>query len=261
VASDVRVLLGNDELINSIALDVFREYNVDQMVAIALPEASGQVLVTAVGEVDTDQYLDPRTSVVMTVDQIHQKCLEVRPADEHENTPASLKEYRDVLDLEVTSYVEKSYPGAVHAVYGSDKGSKVVTLCIVNTEFSPKNFRNGRWRSVWTATLNQEETEWELEGNIKVLVHYYEEGNVQLNTVHSHHTKIPVQGVDADVGDIIKTIKKVEKAFVMDIEHHFSTLSETSFKELRRTLPLTRTKFQWANQQHSLASELRRSKA
>jgi hypothetical protein len=40
----VRTLLGNDEIINAMALDVFREYNTDQMIYVNLPEASGQVL-------------------------------------------------------------------------------------------------------------------------------------------------------------------------------------------------------------------------
>lgn len=41
--ADVRTLLGNDDIINAMALDVFREYNTDQMIAVNLPEASGQV--------------------------------------------------------------------------------------------------------------------------------------------------------------------------------------------------------------------------
>jgi hypothetical protein len=36
-------------------------------------------------------------------------------------------------------------------------------------------------------------------------------------------------------------------------------MSEGPFKELRRTLPLTRMKFNWANASHSLAAELRRN--
>lgn len=39
----MRTLLGNDEIINAMALDVFREYNTNQMIYVNLPEASGQV--------------------------------------------------------------------------------------------------------------------------------------------------------------------------------------------------------------------------
>ena len=38
--------------------------------------------------------------------------------------------------------------------------------------------RNGRWRSTWV--INPESGE--LNGNVNVNVHYYEDGNVQLNS-------------------------------------------------------------------------------
>jgi len=52
------------------------------------------VLVTKVGEVGVDQYLNPRTAQVITVDQVKQTVLDVRPAEEEENTSPSLAEYR-----------------------------------------------------------------------------------------------------------------------------------------------------------------------
>ena len=39
-------------------------------------------------------------------------------------------------------------------------------------------FRNGRWRSVWT--VKEEGGQAEITGILKVQVHYYEDGNVQL---------------------------------------------------------------------------------
>ena len=39
-------------------------------------------------------------------------------------------------------------------------------------------FRNGRWRSVWT--IREEGGQAEITGILKVQVHYYEDGNVQL---------------------------------------------------------------------------------
>ena len=44
------------------------------------------------------------------------------------------------------------------------------------------SYRNGRWRSVWTMTFNPNALgeKYPLEGAVKVQVHYYEDGNVQL---------------------------------------------------------------------------------
>ena len=42
----------------------------------------------------------------------------------------------------------------------------------------PPFFRNGRWRSVWTVQLENGQAE--VQGLLKVQVHYYEDGNIQL---------------------------------------------------------------------------------
>ncbi len=41
------------------------------------------------------------------------------------------------------------------------------------------DFRNGRWRSIWTVNL-LDGGQAEITGVLKVQVHYYEDGNVQL---------------------------------------------------------------------------------
>jgi len=44
------------------------------------------------------------------------------------------------------------------------------------------DFSTGRWRSLWTCTFKPGSGNAELKGNIRITVHYYEDGNVQLNT-------------------------------------------------------------------------------
>jgi capping protein alpha len=51
------------------------------------------------------------------------------------------------------------------------------------------SLRNGRWRSVWTVQLT-ESGHAEVSGMLKVQVHYYEDGNVQL--VSSKEVKEPI---------------------------------------------------------------------
>jgi len=55
---------------------------------------------------------------------------------------------------------------------------------------SVASYRNGRWRSVWTAKISGSKVT--LNGHIQVNVHYYEDGNVQLNT--EFKKSVPAEG-------------------------------------------------------------------
>lgn len=48
--------------------------------------------------------------------------------------------------------------------------------------FNSVLFRNGRWRGVWTCKFVPGSGAVEVTGKLKVNVHYYEDGNVQLTT-------------------------------------------------------------------------------
>lgn len=58
------------------------------------------------------------------------------------------------------------------------------------------NCRNGRWRGIWTLTCDSAPgaaPRASLDGAVKVQVHYYEDGNVQLQANKEHQLSIPVE--------------------------------------------------------------------
>jgi capping protein alpha len=79
------------------------------------------------------------------------------------------------VEKATTTYAEDHYEKGVCSVYGS--GSSVIS-CLEHHKFQPQNFWNGRWRSQWTLNTSTGE----LSGVLRVTVHYYEDGNVQLNS-------------------------------------------------------------------------------
>ena len=73
-------------------------------------------------------------------------------------------------------------------MFGQSRGDSIsLVACIEDHQFQTKNYWNGRWRSQWCATLSGGVGE--LQGTLRVQVHYYEDGNVQLvcskNVKHS----------------------------------------------------------------------------
>jgi len=80
-----------------------------------------------------------------------------------------------------------------------------------------------------------------LEGSVKVDVHYYEDGNVRLQTKKPVTASVPL-GTGAG---IVKEVASAEKKYQEELNRGFTSLSEGAFKGLRRQLPVTRQKIEW----------------
>ena len=134
-------------------------------------------------------------------------------------------------------YPPTSSPSAF-TVCATPDDSKIAVL-ISSLKASPKNFLGGRWR---TALLYDPATN-TLSGNIKVNVHYYEDGNVALSTSKSFHN-IAVDG-SRNADNVIRKVAAVEKQYQEELNRTIVDMNETSFKALRRQLPVTRQKVEW----------------
>lgn len=235
VVTDVRALLPSESLINESAPRTFREYNTEQMVQVDSPGHSHKVLITKYGEVSDGEYLDPKGNQVLTYDHIRQEVTGKRAISG--DLDSSLESLRAAFEKAATEYVQQHYPNGTTTVYGKD--GKII-VCISAAKFNPSNFCNGRWRSVWTFH------DGELVGHFKIVVHYYEDGNVQLNTDTTQKTTISESGApDTVASAALKAITKVEQQFQQALDQSYSTMGETTFKALRRALPITRTRIDW----------------
>lgn len=85
-----------------------------------------------------------------------------------------------------------------------------------------------------------------MSGNIKVIVHYYEDGNVQLNANFNTKAKItPGANQEATAKAVVEAIQKAEASYQQSLDSSYATMGDTTFKALRRALPITRTKVDW----------------
>jgi len=245
VVTDVRALLPNEQLLNNIAADTFKEYNTEQMVLVNSPNNKHQVLITKHGEVADGEYLDPRGNQIISYDHIQQTVTGSRPiAGELES---DIEPYRAAFDDEAVKYVAEHYPHGATTVYSKKQGNQYkVIVAISSSKFNPGNFWNGRWRSTWQVTFSAggggQAT---IDGKIQVNVHYYEDGNVQLNTATDKHLQAPAGDAVATASTVMKAIIKAEQAFHAALDTSYTTMGDTTFKALRRALPITRTKIDW----------------
>lgn len=235
VVTDVRALLPKESLINESAPRTFREYNTEQMVQVDSPKGH-KVLITKYGEVADGDYLDPKGGLVLHYDHIKQEVTGQR-AISGSDLDSSVESLRAAFEKEAFTYCGEHYPHGTTTVYGKD--GKII-ICISSARFNPHNFWNGRWRSVWTYHAG------ELVGHFKIVVHYYEDGNVQLNTNTTQNVTISASGgSDAVASAAIKAIAKAEQAFQEALDSSHRSMGDTTFKALRRALPITRQRIDW----------------
>ncbi|KAI8635604.1 2-oxoisovalerate dehydrogenase beta subunit [Xylariaceae sp. FL1651] len=210
----------------------FEKYNEEQFITTKLPGSSQQVIISSHNSLGDGRYYDAESSSSFAFDHATQKASEVQSyplegaqADLVKSTLKSL-----------STYVNEHYPNASYGAYSTENDTKLAIIIVAN-KYSPNNFWNGRWRSLYIF----DPSSGSLEGSIKVDVHYYEDGNVRLLTSK------PVTGsVSSGTGaGICKEIAVGEKKYQEELNRGFTDLSEGAFKGLRRQLPVTRQKIEW----------------
>ncbi|RUS22607.1 hypothetical protein BC937DRAFT_88244 [Endogone sp. FLAS-F59071] len=224
VFNDVRTLIDNDEELQIGIIGALEEYNTEQLITVKLPGDEREVIVSKFGQIDNEHFIDPKSQQI----------------------------FKAALDEAIQSYVLDHYPNGVSAVYGS-QGK--LTIAIVDIKYNPENYWGGRWRSVWTIEVGSVA----LKGSLKVHVHYYEDGNVQLTSNKDAEVNAPSLPSDPKaIAEIYaKVIARAEKEYQTALNESYAELAENTFKGLRRALPLTRNKLDWNKiLNYKIASEL-----
>lgn len=254
VAKDVKSILNNDDLYKEAASEAFPYYNKSHLISIPMPNRSGDVLVTSFGELEGNAFLEPRTAQVAIVDHAKQVCTEVRPATDEELPSPYIEEFRCNLDAETLKYVEETYPKgfcSVYCVSGKDvegPGADFELAVVISAaRHSPQNFCNGSWCSIWNIEFKDEQQTVEVKGKMQVGAHYFEEGNVQLDAKHECKDATLFQAPEDCALAITSIIRHHETEYLASLEASYLNLPDSTFKDLRRKLPVTRTLFPWHN--------------
>lgn len=264
VAKDVKAILQDDNVYEMAASEAFPVYNKSHLICLQLPNRSGDVLVTSYSEISKNEYLDPRTAQVAKVDHVKQVCTEVRPASDEELPTPYIEEYRCAVEAELVKYIGEAYPKGVCSVYctnGKDveePGSDFELVVVISAaRHSPQNFCNGSWRSIWNIEFKDDLQIVEIRGRVQVEAHYFEEGNVQLDAKHECKDSTIIQAADDCAISLTNIIRHHETEYLTSLQASYSNLPDTTFKDLRRKLPVTRTLFPWHNtMQFSLTRDI-----
>ncbi|KAJ1498935.1 F-actin-capping protein subunit alpha [Coelomomyces lativittatus] len=142
----------------------------------------------------------------------------------------------DELIQSVNRYVEEHYPKGFGSVLPIDSDS--YEIVIVASKYYPSNFCNARLLSRWKWNPSTSQ----LRGEWNAIIHFYEDGNVQLNLSHNFDLSVNSK---ASVSQVFKEISTAENQCQSNINKFYSEMEQTSFRNLRRALPVTKSKMDW----------------
>jgi len=240
VVNDVRVLLANDKLLTR-ASSVFYEYATEQFTTVKVD--GGDALITKEGSVDgSKRFYDPTSGKSFTYNYLKNEASDVQE-EEREN---EAEKWRVAIQSALKPYLEEFYPAHVTAVYGKVEDDQVtITVCIEDHKYNPNNFWNGKWKSKWEVKFPTAGGFAKVEGQMSAQVHYYEDGNVQLLSSKKVEESVQLSSPNEGAQNVVEYIKKSETEYQMAINENYTSMSNTTFKALRRNLPITQTLIDW----------------
>ncbi|KAJ5974639.1 hypothetical protein N7481_011849 [Penicillium waksmanii] len=234
VVADVQALTSEEgDIIPSLA-PAFERYNEAQLTTVKLPGSSQEVIVSEFNKVEGNRYFDPESQTSFEIDHITQTASAAQSAPLESQNADLIKSLIKSLGI----HAREHYPDCSYGVYPTENDSAVAILLVAN-RYSPNNFWNGRFRAIYQVPVSSSSTS--INGKIHVDVHYYEDGNVSLNTTKPIALSVPSISAES----IISRIATAERDYQEELNRAFVAMAEGTFKGLRRQLPITRQKVEW----------------
>ncbi|KAF2227563.1 F-actin-capping protein subunit alpha [Elsinoe ampelina] len=229
VLDDIKALTIDEPQLTQNLDPAFKKYHEEQYTTTKLPNSSSQVLISKHNSLGSDRYYDLSSSTSFHFSPNTQTTSQ---SESHTPSSPSLDLAKSLLKP-LSSHASEHYPSATTGVFPISDGS--IAILIVANKYSLNNFWSGRWRGTYIL-----DSSGNIKGDIKVDVHYFEDGNVRMQTEKKVELK-----VGSGAQEVVRAIAQVEKKYQEDLNRGFAQLNEGVFKGLRRQLPVTRQRVEW----------------
>ena len=183
---------------------------------------------------NSSKYIDYINNKKFNVDWINCKIIDVENYESNFEYP---KIYQELID-KLNQYGEDYYPStfAFTIIPTEDEELRII---IIGQRANHDNFYTGQWKSNYLISKNLN-----ISGEIKLDIHYFEDGNVRLKFIEEI-SDIKID--NSSSSKIVNFINDQENKVVIKIVDQFNNLNQQSFKNLRRLLPVTRSKINWGS--------------
>ncbi|CAI8500933.1 unnamed protein product [Pichia kudriavzevii] len=162
------------------------------------------------------------------ISNYNQKVIDIESGVPNELKDESVESLQEELEQYISEYYNESSYGMV---IPHNDGIKVL---IVGEKLNDANYYNGKWVSVYTLA-----NDGRFSVVFKIKVHYYEDGNVVMNSVNEKEIG------QSTKAQLINDVSRFDNEYELDIMKKINSLNEEKFKNLRRLMPISRAKIQW----------------
>eukprot|EP01035_Chromulina_nebulosa_P019792 gene19792-25734_t len=239
VLTDVRKLLPSGLLSESIASGIARVYNTRTSKIVTTP-ANNKVALSGYNEVNPTKYYDPIADSLFDVDHLTLITNESDGSYPHND---SLELYRAAIQNDLTNYVTNNFSTELAAGSAFTKDN-AIAIIVTGEKPNLRNYWSGKWTSTWSVIVSGSTAT--ITGEIKVHAHYFEDGNVQLQTTKPIAAASISFTSESDLAvAIINRIKDSEQALFDGLGEMYLNMNEETFRAMRRVMPITRTKMEW----------------
>jgi len=258
VVADTKKLVDDREILNPNALKkILKDYNVEQQTSAPIPssEKKKKCIVSSYGMVSDTEYLNPNSGEILIFDHVTREF--TGKSEKKSQLTPHIEKKRAAIQEQVDDYIEDRYKEGkcVGVVYALDGGEITICLAASNTKIS--SYWTGAWNSTFTIDVEKEGKQ-NLVGNIKVHVHYFEDGNVQLHSAIENKVELNLSSVKGDNKNeaiaikIVETIRKIEDSYQSNLETMYVEMHRSTFKEMRRFLPINKQPMEWSIAAHGV---------
>ncbi len=149
-------------------------------------------------------------------------------------------------DEMMKQYLQENYSGrGVKSNYSIDSydDGKTTTILLYAERIQLHQYHAGSWTARYTI-VEEEGGLVTMSGKISLHAHTFENGNLQLRSTID---LAPISNIKKDdTTTIIKQIQAWDETSVMDpLRNVYENMSSDILKQLRRVMPVTRTRFDW----------------
>ncbi|CAE7423562.1 F-actin-capping protein subunit alpha [Symbiodinium microadriaticum] len=224
-------------------------------------------------------YKDGLTDKLFAVDHERQECTRMWSQQKSDDLMAQMdnideeiaEPFKEALKSELRKYVDSRYAdqggmstGAASYTLYSSKGQEVggdieLTMIVAARRARPRGLWSGTWTSQWRTLFEPGQAEpVKMVGVLEFISHYAEDGNVHFRRRAESRSSVSETSDPAKFAvEVVKAIRREEDSFQESTEDQCDSLCDGTLRALRRTLPVSKERFDWRPSRHALVRDLK----